>query len=368
MTRLRKTKILLSLILYGLPLAFFLYQCLINNFSSDVLLGYEEWLLRMKSKHSVLFPLLFICCYSVLVAFSISITAVLNVVAGYLFGPLVGALLASFGVVSGSYMLFSFTRSTVGELSTQLKKRLETPANSLNNFFIIFFMRLSPFVPATLITIGSAVVRLKDSLFIAATFLGSFPLLFVYAMIGKQLGNIRHMQQIYDSSLRYILLLFTAITFIPLMKREVREQLYHGRNRIYSLGLLFGRNNTATGTTDQRAILRISARHLAALCNMGEALIKVNIFSEKGDLVGTGSLLDINKLGMGIQLTGNRLKKDEQVWIETEIDGQLMSIIAVVRWRNENRFGVEYLDPVPVEQYAVFTKLPLGAQALSSPS
>ncbi|NPA93883.1 MAG: TVP38/TMEM64 family protein [Thermodesulfobacteria bacterium] len=336
---------------------------MINNFSSDVLLGYENWLLQMKSNHPVLLPVLFICCYSVLVAFSISITAVLNVVAGYLFGPVAGALLASLGVVSGSYMLFLFTRSTVSELSTHLKHRRDISVNSLNDFFILFFMRLSPFVPGSLVTIGSAVVRMKDSLFLAATFLGSIPLLFVYAMIGKQLGNIHHMHQVYDSSLSYILVLFAVVTFVPLMKQEVREQLKHSRRRLYSWGFL---SSGEQDKADQRAIIRISSRHLAALFNLGEELIQVKIISEKRDVVGTGQLLDINKLGMGIRLSENNLKKNEQVRIETEIDGEIFSILAVVRWISKNRLGVEYLDPVLVEQYEFFAKIPLTAQALAS--
>ena len=113
MKALTKKKNVVFLLLYCLPLLFFVYQCLVNDFSTDMLLEYKDYFVSMKNKHQLLFSFLFVLSYSVLVASSISITAVLNLLAGYLFGPVTGTLLACVGGTAGSYILFCFIRFTV---------------------------------------------------------------------------------------------------------------------------------------------------------------------------------------------------------------------------------------------------------------
>lgn len=340
-----KKKNLFLLLLYCLPLLLFLYQCLANDFSADILLDYKDSFLQLKQTHPILFSVVFICCYSGLVAASISISAVLNVLAGYLFGSLPGALLASIGVLSGSYILFLFSRYTAKGLKVVLPDSQLIRTDLKNNFLILFFMRLSPLVPSTLITVGSAVIRMKDKLFLSATFLGSFPLLLVYAMIGKHLSNIHHMEEIYNSSLGYLLLLFTGITFIPLVKKEVREQLHLRKESISFPGLWLKETLWNRQHTNKRAATRISSKILADLFKENNNNLKVRIVSKTEGVDQNGILLDVSQVGMGIRLAGHQFHKDDQILLETQFAKMPFSIAAIVRWIQEDRMGVEYIDP-----------------------
>ena len=225
MKALTKKKNVVFLLLYCLPLLFFVYQCLVNDFSTDMLLEYKDYFVSMKNKYQLLFSFLFVLSYSVFVASSISITAVLNLLAGYLFGPVTGTLLACVGGTAGSYILFCFIRFTVKGFRWVLPDRHYFSADPGRGFFILFFMRMSPFLPASLVTAGFAVVRLKDFIFIPATFLGLFPLILVYAMIGGQLGSIDHLREIYNSDFIWLLLLLAGLSCFPLVKKEVREMM-----------------------------------------------------------------------------------------------------------------------------------------------
>ncbi len=222
---LSKKKNIVLVLLYCLPLLFFVYQGLVNDFSTDMLLEYKDHFFSMKNKHQLLFSFLFVLSYSLFVASSISITAVLNLLAGYLFGTTTGALLACVGGTAGSYILFWFIRFTVKGFRWDLPDLHYFSADPGRGFFILFFMRMSPLLPASLVTAGFALVRLKDFIFIPATFLGLFPLILVYAMIGGQLGTIHHVHDIYNSDLVWLLLLLAGLSCLPLVKKEVREMM-----------------------------------------------------------------------------------------------------------------------------------------------
>ncbi len=356
MTRSPKVENVFLLLLYGLPLVLFFYQWLINDFSIDVLLEYKGFFLHLKNIHPVLMPMVFFGCYSMLVALSIPIIPVLNVLAGYLFGSLFGALVASVGVVSGSYLLFLFSRYTARGLRVPLPQRSLLAPDSGHNFFLLFFLRLSPVVPAPLISVGAAVVGIKDRLFLGATFLGSFPLLLVYAMIGRHLGNIEHMRDIYDSSLGYLLVMFTIITLVPLLKREVREQLqWMNTPKIVHDGQLPAQG-PGSQLLEKRASVRFFPGQFGHLFKKADGPFHVSIAAKTKGQEYRGILLDISLKGMGIRISAHRFHEDEQVVLHTQFGRRVLSITAVIRWIQVDRVGLEFLDS-PAEEWAFLHKI-----------
>lgn len=229
-----RKKNIVFLLLYCLPLVFFVYQCLVNDFSTDILLEYKDHFVSIKNNHQLVFSFLFVLSYSLFVASSISITAVLNLLAGYLFGTVTGTLLACIGGTAGSYILFWFIRFTAKGFGRVLPDLHYFSPDPGRGFFILFFMRMSPFLPAPLATAGFAMVGLKDYIFLLATFLGLFPLILVYAMIGAHFGNIHHVREIYNSDFVWLLVLLAGLSCLPLMKKEVREMVNFSKiiNRI----------------------------------------------------------------------------------------------------------------------------------------
>jgi len=248
------SKHLILLLLYLLPVSFFGYHCLVNGFSTESFLEYRDYFLLQKNNHLILFSLLFVMAYSALVAASISVTVVMNILAGYLFGVFSGSLLACIGGTIGSYFLFAFTRYTARGLHGMHSGTTIESADSIQGFVPLFFMRLSPLVPAPLLSVGAAVMQLKNSVFLAATFLGSLPLILIYAMIGSHLGQIQHLQEIYDTRLILVLLLFTMGSCIPLLNKGRRKDMLRV-SRIQNFLMLAKKGGTAIQTLYRRGYL-----------------------------------------------------------------------------------------------------------------
>ncbi len=224
MEKIRQKKIIL-LIIYLIPMAILLYQYVVNDFSVDQLLAYKYQYNTLKDAHIILFSVLFLLTYSALIATSISFNVIMNLFAGYLFGPFTGALCATIAITSGSFILFLLARSSTVKVSRKLEKIHFLKTEQKNVILTLFFMRLSPVIPAPLITIASGIYSLKSHVFLMTTFLGSLPLVFAYTVIGNHLESIDHISEIYDQPLIVSLLLLTIISLGPLLKQDVRDMM-----------------------------------------------------------------------------------------------------------------------------------------------
>ena len=94
-----------------------------------------------------------------------------------------------------------------------------------NTALMLFFTRLSPFFPASVINMGSGAMGIKSPLFAITTFLGSLPLVLAYTLIGKHLGTIVQISDIYDQNLTILLVSLGLLSFSPLLKKDIRAML-----------------------------------------------------------------------------------------------------------------------------------------------
>ncbi len=224
MEKVKKKKIFL-LIVYLIPMGVFTCYCMVNNFSGDSFLAYKEQFTTFRDANIVLFALLFLLIYSACVAASISFNVIMNLFAGYLFGAVMGTLFANIAITCGSYILFLLSRSSTTELRNRYSNLKILKADKKNTILTLFFLRLSPFFPAPLITIGCGTFNVKNHIFILTTFFGSFPLILIYALIGSHLETINQIGDIYDKNLMILLFSLTLISLSPLLKHEIREML-----------------------------------------------------------------------------------------------------------------------------------------------
>jgi len=116
-------------------------------------------------------------------------------IGGYLFGAVWGGLLAWFAYQFGALLAFLFAR-TIGR--AWVTKRFSHSENfqkfetsiSENGFKAILLMRGTLVFPTNLINIFAGISAIKKPSYIAATALGSIPLIVFYTFLGAKSSNL----------------------------------------------------------------------------------------------------------------------------------------------------------------------------------
>ena len=221
----KTNKSILLLTAYFVPLAVILYHCTVNGFSADHFLIYRDQLQMLAETNRLLSAAMFFIVYFVIVLCSAPFTVIMNLFAGYLFGSIWGALLANAAVTAGSFVLFRFSGYIMQRLRGEVMHLKIFEGGVGNTALMLFFSRLSPFFPASVINMGSGAMGVKRGDFTVTTFFGSLPLILAYTLIGKHLGAIAQVDDIYDQNLTILLILLGLISMAPLLKKDIRAML-----------------------------------------------------------------------------------------------------------------------------------------------
>lgn len=131
--------------------------------------------------------------YIAVVALSIPGSVFLTILAGFLFGTLVGGLLAVVSATIGAILVFVLARTSVGDLLVRRARgRLKTLTDGFRReaFSFLLFLRFLPVVPFWLVNLGAAVSGIPLRTFAAATALGIVPLTFTFATAGAGLDGV----------------------------------------------------------------------------------------------------------------------------------------------------------------------------------
>lgn len=154
---------------------------------------------------------------------------IFSALGGMLFGPVLGTAVTVAGVTASSVFPFYMSRSMGrGWAERYFSKQLQSADRFLSKkgFYSVFMMRVIPVLPFDAVScIGGMVsVRLKD--FLAATFLGSIPGVFVYNYFGNSL---------YAASYKKIILsagLVAAFALAPLLYKVIQVLLQKLRLKV----------------------------------------------------------------------------------------------------------------------------------------
>jgi uncharacterized membrane protein YdjX (TVP38/TMEM64 family) len=152
----------------------------------------RDWLCGLVQHWGFAAGLLYIAVYAGLVALSVPGAAVLTIAGGFLFGPWLGTLCAVVGATLGATGIFLATRAGLGGLAQRagpLVGRLEAGFRA-DAFNYLLVLRLVFIVPFWLVNLVPALVGVRLSTFMLATFLGIIPGTFVYASFGNGLGDV----------------------------------------------------------------------------------------------------------------------------------------------------------------------------------
>jgi uncharacterized membrane protein YdjX (TVP38/TMEM64 family) len=152
----------------------------------------RDWLAGLVQRWGAAAAFLYIAVYAGLVALSVPGAFILTIAGGFLFGTWLGGLYAVVGATLGATAIFLAARAGLGGLAQRagpFVAKLEAGFRA-DAFNYLLILRLVFIVPFWLVNLVPALVGVRLSTFVLATFLGIIPGTFVYAGFGNGLGNV----------------------------------------------------------------------------------------------------------------------------------------------------------------------------------
>ncbi len=158
--------------------------------------------------------------------------AVLTLLAGYLFGSLLGALYVDAAATSGAAISFIVSRKFAGNwVQVKWKDQLAAFNRDLdrNGYIYLLIVRLIPMMPYILINILAGLTKVRLKTFLWTTAVASLPGILVFSFAGKQLLNIKSVNQLFTPKVIIAFALIISFLGISLVIRKILVKKYKTR-------------------------------------------------------------------------------------------------------------------------------------------
>ncbi|MGI9465156.1 MAG: TVP38/TMEM64 family protein [Aestuariivirgaceae bacterium] len=135
----------------------------------------------------------YILIYVLTVAFSLPGAALLTILGGFLFGPIVGGISTVTAATIGATAIFMIAKTSIGDaLVRKAGPWVKALADGFKEdaFNYLLFLRLVPLFPFWLVNIAPALFNVRLSTFAIGTFLGIIPGTFAFSIVGSGLDSI----------------------------------------------------------------------------------------------------------------------------------------------------------------------------------
>jgi uncharacterized membrane protein YdjX (TVP38/TMEM64 family) len=175
----------------GLALVF-IYD--LDEFASfQHLREHHQKLTEFVAAHYAQAVLVFLLLYVLFVALSLPGAIWLTVAAGFLFGAVVGAILAVLAATAGATLLFLATKTSLGDcLHAYAGPWLAKVERGFadNQWSYLLMMRLFPAIPFFIANLVPAFLGVPLSVFVITTFVGIIPATVIFSTVGAGLGSV----------------------------------------------------------------------------------------------------------------------------------------------------------------------------------
>ncbi|XP_029031403.1 transmembrane protein 41A-B-like [Betta splendens] len=186
-----------------------------------------------KREHYGYVLLLFCSAYLYKQSFAIPGSSFLNMLAGAIFGPWEGLLLACLLTTSGStfcYLLSStFGKQHVVQLFPEkvalLQRKVEENRSSL--FFFLLFLRFFPMTPNWFLNITCPVLHIPMPIFFFSVLIGLIPYNFICVRTGSMLSELSSLDDLFSWRTLIQLLAIALVALVPgaLIKHYSKDRL-----------------------------------------------------------------------------------------------------------------------------------------------
>ncbi|WP_162916517.1 TVP38/TMEM64 family protein [Dongia deserti] len=155
--------------------------------------AHHQLLAEFVAAHYVEALICYLLLYVSFVALSLPGAIWLTVAAGFLFGAMVGAILAVIAATTGATLLFLAAKTSLGDyLHTHAGPWLAKVERGFadNQWSYLLMMRLFPVIPFFIANLVPAFLGVPLPVFIITTFVGIIPATAIFATVGAGLGSV----------------------------------------------------------------------------------------------------------------------------------------------------------------------------------
>jgi uncharacterized membrane protein YdjX (TVP38/TMEM64 family) len=207
-------KATLVLVLLGAIVAYFVFdlgQVLsLENFKAS-----QADIVAAKDANPVLYISGFFLLYVAVTGLSIPGAAIMTLIAGALFGVLIGTIIVSFASTLGATLAFLSARFVLRDwVQGKFGERLRAIDEGLekDGAFYLFTLRLIPVFPFFVINLLMGLTRIKTRTFFWVSQLGMLPATIVFVNAGTQISRIESTAGLLSPTL---IASFVALAFFP---------------------------------------------------------------------------------------------------------------------------------------------------------
>ena len=221
-------KAILVLVLLSAIAAYFIFDLgqflSLENFKAS-----QSDIVAAKDANPILYITGFFILYVAVTGLSIPGAAIMSLVAGALFGVVVGTIIVSFASTIGATLAFLSARFVLrdwvqGKFGTRL--RVIDDGLQKDGAFYVFTLRLIPVFPFFVINLLMGLTRIKTPTFFWVSQLGMLPATIVFVNAGTQISRIESPAGLLSPAL---IASFVALAFFPWAAKGIVALLKRGR-------------------------------------------------------------------------------------------------------------------------------------------
>jgi uncharacterized membrane protein YdjX (TVP38/TMEM64 family) len=186
--------------------------------------AYLEAAVQMNYVRSVL---IFLAIYTAVIATALPGVPPLTMIGAFLFGFIPGGIYASFAATAGttvSFLLIRYVLSGVirGKYAQKLDRFNEKIASHGVAGYLLT-LQLMGLIPYFVINTLAALTDVPFKTFLWTTYVGSLPIIFIYAFAGRQLYLVESVSDIFSPSIIALLVFLVLLTMMPIFLRFSRR-------------------------------------------------------------------------------------------------------------------------------------------------
>lgn len=207
-------KAILVLVLLGAIAAYFVFD-LGQILSLESFKASQADIVAAKDANPVLYIAAFFILYVAVTGLSIPGAAIMTLVAGALFGVVIGTVIVSFASTMGATLAFLSARFVLREwVQGKFGERLRAIDDGLekDGAFYLFTLRLIPVFPFFVINLLMGLTRIKTRTFFWVSQLGMLPATIVFVNAGTQISRIESTSGLLSPTL---IASFVALALFP---------------------------------------------------------------------------------------------------------------------------------------------------------
>lgn len=187
-----------------------------------------------KTEHTGFVLLLFCSAYLYKQSFAIPGSSFLNILAGAIFGPYQGLLLACLLTTAGSTVCYLLSQafgkryivSLFPDKVSMLQGKVEENQDCL--FFFLLFLRFFPMTPNWFLNMSAPIVNIPITFFCCSVFIGLLPYNFLCVQTGVMLSEVSSLDDLFSWERLAQLLLMACAALLPgaLIRRHGRRHAH----------------------------------------------------------------------------------------------------------------------------------------------